>query len=73
MDRIVYCKFSNMISEVLLRNFLTVGKSFFTKKGKMKKRLLENRIRGSIFKRSIEDYMKEIGKYRNIEKTVLVS
>ena len=39
----------------------------------MKKRLLENRIRGSIYKRSIEDYTKETGKYCNIEKTVLVS
>ena len=40
-DRMVYCEFSNMISEVLLCNFLMVGKSFFTKKRKMKKRFLE--------------------------------
>ena len=39
----------------------------------MKKGLLENRIRGSIFIRSIEDYTKETGKYCNIDKTVLVS
>ena len=45
----------------------------FYEKEKWKKDCLENRIRGSILKRSIEDYTKETGKHCDIEKSVLVS